>query len=161
MCLFRVTLFTKVCMPQHQHYWRKKLDFNAAEEISVCRIAFDVFCWIFSQRSWTIFQIWKEIYSIYSICWPCRLSTVSSKSDTLQSCLNHRLDQYTTLVQYHEVVNCSQWASLLLSWECLGGPNANSCTLCIDNSILQKPTIKLTVVIAWWPLRKSLVTLKR
>lgn len=39
-----MNLFTKVCMPQRQHHWKKlpELDFKAAEEVSIFRMAFDI-----------------------------------------------------------------------------------------------------------------------
>lgn len=90
----------KVRMPQHQHYWKKKWTLMQLKNLYFQSSIWGILwccCWTFSQSSWTMYQIWEEIHSVYGIYWSCRPSTVSPKSDTIWPYLNHRRDQHTTL----------------------------------------------------------------
>lgn len=102
------------------------LDFNAAE-VSVFRIAFDVFydavvgstARVPGQHT----QFGKRFLALME----------STGLANIDSCLNHKLDQRTTFGHCHELALRLALSELRLSCEWIGGAHAHSCTLCIGN----------------------------
>lgn len=107
---------------------RKKLpslDLNAAEEVSVFRVAFAIFYDAVVGSSARVpgqyTQFGKRFLALMG----------ATGLANIDSYLNHELDQYTPLVNIVKL-----WialSELLLSCEWIGGPDALNCTPCIGN----------------------------